>query len=166
FGIGGYHDLLPPPEVRAAEIEQVSRPTIYPPVNGWLWAREAVATRYDVATHKRLNPETEISLGCGGREILFTLLRALITKKKPKRGKKRQKVIMTDPCYGGQYWAVVDAGGEPVCVPCGLGHNYCGRVIEILRSCKGDEILAVIVDSIHNPTGYVPTTLELVALGR
>jgi aspartate/methionine/tyrosine aminotransferase len=164
FGIGGYHNLLSPSEIREAMKAEIDNPTIYPNVKGWKYARTAVASRFSRVCKVEVDPSTEVSLACGGREVLVLLSRALIKRAKGRR-KETAKFIVSDPCYGGQHRAIVEAGGTPLCLPCGPNDDYYGAAIQEINE-KGEEIIAVFVDPIHNPTGFSPSIQQLTAIAQ
>ncbi len=164
FGIGGYYNMLSPEPILEAMEKEVRHPTIYPEVNGWLRAREAVAARMERHYRVKVDPDTEVCLGCGGREILFVLLRSLL-KAARKRKPGARKVIVSDPCYGGQYYSIIEAGGIPVCISSGPNHDYFGGAIEYINE-NGEEVVAVFVDGIHNPTGVCAQAKQMTAVAE
>ncbi len=135
----------------------------YAPMPGVPVLREAIAQKtarcYNVAYH----PETEITVTTGATEAIYAAITTVVQPGGP------DEVIVFEPAYDSYVPAIELSGGKPVFVSLNSprvdapGVDSPGSAIDwdVVRGKITDRTRLVIVNSPHNPTGYVWTADDL-----
>jgi aspartate aminotransferase len=128
------------------------RNTTYPPAEGILELREAVAAF--IKEREGLDYSTsEILIAAGGRPLIYTAFRAIVDK--------GDKVIYPVPSWNNNHYVHFNEG-EHVVVECKKENNFMPTAEEIQPHIKGASLIAVC--SPLNPTGTTFTKKELEAI--
>jgi aspartate aminotransferase len=128
------------------------RNTTYPPADGILELREAVASF--IKEREGLDYKTsEILIAAGGRPLIYTAFRAIVDK--------GDKVIYPVPSWNNNHY-VHFTEGEHVLIECKRENNFMPTAAEIKPHIKGAALIAVC--SPLNPTGTTFKKEELEAI--
>jgi aspartate aminotransferase len=123
--------------------------TTYPPAEGILELREAVASF--IKQRENLDYTTsEILIAAGGRPLIYTAFRAIVDK--------GDKVIYPVPSWNNNHYVHFN-DAEHVVVECKLENNFMPTAAAIKPHIKGASLIAVC--SPLNPTGTTFTKKEL-----
>lgn len=126
----------------------------YPPMQGVMALRQAIADKYEWSHGAWYNPETEVTITSGATEAIFDAVAAVVH-----RG---DEVIVLEPCYDSYVPAIELNGGVPVFVPLRFP-DY-----RIDWDAVGDAITPrtrlLMINSPHNPTGAIITAADIDAL--
>ena len=126
----------------------------YAPMTGVLPLREAIAQKteqlYGIAYH----PETEVTITSGATEALFAAITAVV--------RPGDEVIVFEPAYDSYVPAIELNGGIPVYVT--LTPPTYAIDWEAVRSKITKKTRLILVNTPHNPTGYVWTANDLAQL--
>lgn len=155
YTIGDFDSsVFPIPQELENEIVDAykQRNTTYPPADGILELREAVASF--IKEREGLNYSTnEILIAAGGRPLIYTAFRAIVDK--------GDKVIYPVPSWNNNHYVHFNEG-EHVVVECKKENNFMPTAEEIKPHIKGASLIAVC--SPLNPTGTTFTKSELEAI--
>ncbi|MDP7602330.1 MAG: pyridoxal phosphate-dependent aminotransferase [Alphaproteobacteria bacterium] len=153
----GEPDFDTPDHVKEAAIEAIrSGETHYTPVNGTPALRQAIADKF-----KRENGLDygldQISVGCGGKQVLYTAIMATIDP--------GDEVVIPAPYWVSYPDIVLLAGGQPVVVDSSLDSGF--KVTpDSLAAAITPKSKWLILNSPSNPSGAAYSRDELAALGR
>jgi aspartate aminotransferase len=128
------------------------RNTTYPPADGILELREAVASFLKEREGLDYNT-TEILIAAGGRPLIYTAFRAIVDK--------GDKVIYPVPSWNNNHYVHFNEG-EHVLIECKRENNFMPTAEEIKPHIKGATLIAVC--SPLNPTGTTFKKEELQAI--
>ncbi len=155
YTIGDFDSsVFPIPQELENEIVNAyrQRNTTYPPADGILELREAVASF--IKDREGLTYTTsEILIAAGGRPLIYTAFRAIVDK--------GDKVIYPVPSWNNNHYVHFNEG-EHVLVECKKENNFMPTAAEIKPHIKGATLIAVC--SPLNPTGTTFTKAELEAI--
>ena len=155
YTIGDFDSsVFPIPQELENEIVEAykQRNTTYPPAEGILELREAVASF--IKEREGLDYSTsEILIAAGGRPLIYTAFRAIVDK--------GDKVIYPVPSWNNNHYVHFNEG-EHVVVDCKRENNFMPTAAEIQPHIKGATLIAVC--SPLNPTGTTFTKKELEAI--
>ncbi|WP_020602435.1 methionine aminotransferase [Spirosoma spitsbergense] len=128
----------------------------YAPMPGVPVLREAIAQKTARCYNVAYNPETEITVTTGATEAIYA---AITTVVQPDRSAGPDEVIVFEPAYDSYVPAIELSGGKPVFVSL----DAPGSAIDwnVVRGKITDRTRLIIVNTPHNPTGYVWTTDDL-----
>jgi aspartate/methionine/tyrosine aminotransferase len=126
----------------------------YPPSQGVLGLREAIATRYGPLLGRDLDPAGEVTVTCGCTEALAASFLGLIDP--------GDEVILIEPYYDAYPVFVSMTGAIPRQLT--LRPPSFEIDIERLRSLFSSRTKAIVLNDPHNPTGRVFTDEELSAI--
>lgn len=126
----------------------------YAPMEGVVELREQISAKLDVSYARRFDPQTEITVTCGGTEALYDAVQAVV-------GPGDEAVIF-DPAYDAYEPAVRLAGGRCVRIPLAppafrIDWDRVGRALS-------DRTRLIIVNSPQNPSCSVVGSDDLGAL--
>lgn len=128
----------------------------YPPMQGYMPLREAIAAKTEQLYGARYNPETEVTVTAGATQAIFTAIQALI--------REEDEVIIFTPAYDCYAPAVELAGGKTIYVPLQApDFNIDWDEVKKLVTRRTRMIL---INTPHNPTGTIFTPNDLVQLER
>ena len=117
----------------------------YPPGDGLLSLREAVAQQFLQRDQLQLDPMTEITITPGATTAIFCAIQALI--------RPGDEVIIFDPSYDSYRPAVNVAGGKAVHIA--LQHPNFQVDWNAVQQAITDKTRMIVVNTPHNPSGAV-----------
>jgi methionine aminotransferase len=116
--------------------------------------RAAIANKLQVSYAREVDPETEITVTCGGTEALYDAIQAVV--------RTGDEVIIFDPSYDAYEPAVRLAGGRCVRVP--LTPPAFRFDWDRIRGVVSDRTRLIIINSPQNPSCTVADAADLDAL--
>ena len=117
----------------------------YPPMAGILSLRERLAEKTQLTQGYFPDPETEVTIVSGATEALFAAVTAVI--------RSGDEVIVLEPAYDSYEPAIRLNGGVPIYVS--LNSEDFSVDWEKVRKAISPKTRAIMVNSPHNPSGYV-----------
>ncbi|MEB2775865.1 methionine aminotransferase [Algoriphagus sp. D3-2-R+10] len=128
----------------------------YAPMSGVPVLRERIAEKTKLVYGIELDSETEVTVVSGATEALYAAVTAVV--------KAGDEVILLDPAYDSYAPAVELNGGIPVFVPLELPNFSVNW--ERVKSAISDKTRLIMVNTPHNPSGYVWTQDDLNTLAE
>ncbi len=119
----------------------------YPPMAGIPGLRQRLAEKTQLTQGYFPDPESEVTIVSGATEALFAAVSAVV--------RAGDEVIVLEPAYDSYEPAITLNGGVPVYVPLNSGDFSVDW--ENVRSVISPKTRAIMVNSPHNPSGYVWT---------
>lgn len=126
----------------------------YAPMSGVPVLRERIAEKTKLVHGVDLDSESEVTVVSGATEALYAAVTAVV--------KKGDEVILFDPAYDSYAPAVELNGGIPVFVPLEMPDFSVNW--ERVKSAITDKTRMIMVNTPHNPSGYVWTQDDLDSL--
>lgn len=123
----------------------------YAPMTGVQPLREALARKTEVQYGQGYHPEREITITSGATEALFAAITAVV--------RPGDEVLVFEPAYDSYVPAIELNGGTPIFVT--LDAPDFAVDWEDVRRKITDRTRLIIVNTPHNPTGYVWTRSDL-----
>jgi methionine aminotransferase len=123
----------------------------YAPMEGDVALRAAIAAKIRAAGSRAVDPETEITVTCGGTESIYSAIQAVVAP--------GDEAIVFDPAYDAYDPAIRLAGGRCIHIPLtppGFRYDW-ARV----RAALTPRTSLVIVNNPHNPACTVATAADL-----
>ena len=117
----------------------------YPPMAGIPSLRQRLAEKTQLTQGYFPDPETEVTIVSGATEALFAAVSAIV--------RAGDEVIVLEPAYDSYEPAITLNGGVPVYVPLNSGDFSVDW--EKVKSAISPKTRAILVNSPHNPSGYV-----------
>ena len=117
----------------------------YAPMSGVSELKNALATKTQLTQGYFPDPELEVTIVSGATEALFAAFTAVV--------RPGDEVIILEPCYDSYVPAIRLNGGIPVFVP--LQSPDFSVDWELVASKITSKTRAIVVNSPHNPSGYV-----------
>jgi aspartate aminotransferase len=130
--------------------------THYPPVNGFLDVRQAIAKKFKRDNNLDYTAE-QIVVSTGAKQSLANAIMALVDP--------GDEVIMPSPYWVSYSELVKIAGGKPVEIPAGIESNF-KITAEALAGAMNERTKLVMYSSPCNPTGSVYSKEELEAISQ
>ena len=150
----GEPDFNTPDFIKAAAIDAMDKNiTHYPPVNGILEVRQAIAKKLDRDNGLKYSPE-EILVSTGAKQCIANAILSLVDA--------GDEVIMPSPYWVSYAEIVKMVGGVVIEVPAGVENDY-KITAEQLNNAITDKTRLIIYSSPCNPTGSVYSESELKA---
>lgn len=128
----------------------------YAPMSGVPVLRERIAEKIKLVYGVDLDSETEVTVVSGATEALYAAVTAVV--------KHGDEVILFDPAYDSYAPAVELNGGIPVFVPLELPNFSVNW--EKVKTTISDKTRLIMVNTPHNPSGYVWTQDDLNTLAE
>jgi methionine aminotransferase len=128
----------------------------YAPMEGVPELREQIAGKLHATYHRRFDPQTEITVTCGGTEALYDSIQAVVHA--------GDEVIIFDPAYDAYEPAVRLAGGRCVRIP--LSPPAFRFDWDRVRTALSDRTRLIIINSPQNPSCTVADSADLDALAE
>ncbi len=148
----GFPDINPPDELlKLVSHYQNKGFNQYAPMTGVKELRENICKKISTLYHHNYNPETEITITSGATQAIYTAITTLINK--------NDEVIIFEPAYDSYVPSVIACGGKPVFVPLTFPHFKIDW--ELFEKSITKKTKLVIINSPHNPTGYVISNEDL-----
>lgn len=142
--------------VEAAHRAMLDGYTHYPPAEGYLDLRTAIAERVRTRTGVDYDPAREILVTNGAALGLYLAVAALV--------EPGDEVLIPDPAFGSYAMIVESAGGVVVRVPYAPDGDRLRLDPDAYEAAVTPRTKAVILCSPDNPTGHVPARDSLAAL--
>ncbi len=117
----------------------------YAPMSGVSELKQALATKTQVSQGYYPDPESEVTIVSGATEALFAAFTAIVHP--------GDEVIVLEPAYDSYVPAITLNGGVPVFVP--LQSPDFSVDCTLVASKINSKTRAIVVNSPHNPSGYV-----------
>jgi len=151
----GFPDYDIDPRLAACVAESVAAGhNQYAPMEGNVGLRAAIAAKMVAAGGRRADPETEITISCGGTESIYSAIQAVITP--------GSEAIVFDPSYDAYDPAVRLAGGRCIHIPLDAPHFRYDW--DRVRAAVTDATRLIIINNPHNPACTVAGAADLDAL--
>ncbi|HTU68185.1 MAG TPA: methionine aminotransferase [Steroidobacteraceae bacterium] len=148
----GFPDYEIDPRLAACVTEAVAAGfNQYAPMEGNVALRAAIAAKIVAAGGRQTDPETEITISCGGTESIYSAIQAVVTP--------GSEAIVFDPSYDAYDPAIRLAGGRCVHIPLEAPHFRYDW--ERVRAAVNDRTRLVIINNPHNPACTVATAADL-----
>lgn len=126
----------------------------YAPMPGVLKLREAIASKVARFYDHKCDPDLNVTVTAGATQALFTAILALVNS--------GDEVIIFEPAYDSYLPGIILAGGVPV--PVELNENDFGYDWDLVKSKITAKTKLIILNSPHNPTGYVSNPDDIAEL--
>jgi methionine aminotransferase len=151
----GFPDYPVDPRLSQALIETIAEGrNQYAPMEGVVDLRHAIAGKLQASYARSVDPESEITVTCGGTEALYDSIQAVV--------RAGDEVIIFDPSYDAYEPAVRLAGGRCVRVP--LAPPSFRFDWDAVRDAVSDRTRLIIINSPQNPSCTVADSDDLDAL--
>lgn len=151
----GFPDYAIDPRLSEALIEVVGEGrNQYAPMEGTLELREQIAKKLEICYQRRLDPQTEITVTCGGTEALYDAIQSVVGP--------GDEAIIFDPAYDSYEPAVRLAGGR--CVRIALAPPSFRFDWDEFRGALNERTRLVIINSPQNPSCTVASREDLDSL--
>ncbi|WP_422744733.1 pyridoxal phosphate-dependent aminotransferase [Mycobacterium sp. WMMD1722] len=130
----------------------------YPPGLGIEPLRKAIAAQRERKYGVAYDPDTEVLVTAGATEAIAASVLGLV--------EPGSEVLLIEPFYDSYSPVIAMAGCHRAAVPLTRNGGGFGIDIEALRRAVGPRTRALIVNSPHNPTGWVASDADLAALAE
>jgi methionine transaminase len=151
----GFPDYPVDPRLSQALVETIAEGrNQYAPMEGVVDLRTVIANKLQVSYARRFDPESEITVTCGGTEALYDAIQAVV--------RTGDEVIIFDPSYDAYEPAVRLAGGRCVRVP--LAPPTFHFDWDTVRGALSDRTRLIIINSPQNPSCTVAGAEDLDSL--
>ncbi|MEB2784032.1 methionine aminotransferase [Algoriphagus persicinus] len=128
----------------------------YAPMSGVPVLRERIAEKTKLVYGVELDSESEVTVVSGATEALYAAVTAVVTT--------GDEVILFDPAYDSYAPAIELNGGRPIFIPLELPHFSVNW--EKVKAAITDKTRLIMVNTPHNPSGYVWTQNDLKTLAE
>src|SRR3954465_15599802 len=123
----------------------------YAPMEGNVQLRAAIAAKIVAAGGRAVDPETELTVSCGGTESIYSAIQAMVGA--------GDEAIVFDPAYDAYDPAVRLAGGRCIHIPLAAPHfRYDWQRV---RAALGERTRLIVINNPHNPACTVATAADL-----
>jgi methionine aminotransferase len=151
----GFPDYAIDPRLSASLIEVIGEGrNQYAPMEGTMDLREQIARKLESCYQRHFDPQTEITVTCGGTEALYDAIQSVVGP--------GDEAIIFDPAYDSYEPAVRLAGGR--CVRIALSPPAFRFDWDEVRRALSDRTRLIIINSPQNPSCTVATREDLDAL--
>ena len=153
----GEPDFDTPDNVKKVAIEAInSGQTKYTPVNGTKELIESIIKKFKRENDLVFEPD-EITVGCGGKQVIFNALLATI--------EKGDEIIIPAPFWVSYPDMALLVDGQPVVLDCSLDNNFKINPQDLENKIT-NKTKWIILNSPSNPTGAFYTEMELQNLAK
>ncbi|MBN2519874.1 MAG: aminotransferase class I/II-fold pyridoxal phosphate-dependent enzyme [Bacteroidales bacterium] len=128
----------------------------YADASGSFKLRDKIAQKIEQLYGKKYDPETEITITSGSTQPIFSTISALV--------REGDQVVVFEPIAGNYLQAIELNGGEPVYVK--MKEPNFSIDWEDVQKVINSKTRMIIINSPHNPTGWVMTELDMIRLQR
>ncbi len=148
----GFPDYPVDPELAACVTDAVAAGfNQYAPMEGEVALRTEIATKIAAAGGRNVDPESEITVSCGGTEAIYSAIQAVVGQ--------GDEAIVFDPAYDVYDPAIRLAGGRCIHIPL-LPPDF--RIDwDRVRACVSPRTRLVIINNPHNPACTVASATDL-----
>ncbi len=126
----------------------------YAPMPGLPALRESLSRKVNSLYGYAPNPETEITITPGATYGIYTAFTTLLHP--------GDEAIVLEPAYDSYIPNIISLGAKPVCVP--LRYPDYSVDWNAVKMAISDKTKVIIINSPHNPTGYVWTREDMLCL--
>jgi methionine aminotransferase len=148
----GFPDYPIDPELAACVAEAVTAGfNQYAPMEGSTGLRAAIAHKIVAAGGRAVDPESELTVSCGGTESIYSAIQAVVGP--------GDEAIVFDPSYDAYDPAVRLAGGRCIHIPLQAPHFRYDW--DRVRATIGERTRLIIINNPHNPACTVATAQDL-----
>src|SRR5690242_6614350 len=126
----------------------------YAPMEGNVALRAAIAAKIAAGGGRAVDPETELTVSCGGTESIYSAIQAVVAH--------GDEAIVFDPAYDAYDPAIRLAGGRCIHIPLEAPHFRYDW--ERVKRAISDRTRMIIINNPHNPATSVVTAADLDAL--
>jgi methionine transaminase len=148
----GFPDYSIDPELAACVTEAVTAGfNQYAPMEGSIALRAAIVAKIAAAGGRAVDPESELTVSCGGTESIYSAIQAVVGP--------GDEAIVFDPAYDAYDPAIRLAGGRCVHIPLqppGFRYDW-----DRVRAAISDRTRLIIINNPHNPACTVATAADL-----
>ena len=123
----------------------------YAPMEGNIGLRAAITMGIGAAGGRSVDPETELTVSCGGTESIYSAIQAVVGP--------GEEAIVFDPAYDAYDPAIRLAGGRCVHIPLAAPHFRYDW--ERVRAAVNDRTRLIVINNPHNPATSVATAQDL-----
>jgi len=123
----------------------------YAPMEGNVGLRAAIAAKIAAGGGRAVDPETELTVSCGGTESIYSAIQAVVAH--------GDETIVFDPAYDAYDPAIRLAGGRCIHIPLEAPHFRYDW--ERVKHAINDRTRMIIVNNPHNPATSVATAADL-----
>ncbi len=117
----------------------------YPPMEGWVPLREAIAEKIEDLYQRAVHPKTEITVTPGGTYAIYTALSTLLHA--------GDEAIVFEPAYDSYIPGIKVNGGVPVVIP--LEYPSYRIDWKKVRAAITEKTKLIMLNTPHNPSGAV-----------
>jgi methionine aminotransferase len=128
----------------------------YAPMEGERALRSAIARKIAAAGGRAVDPETELTVSCGGTESIYSAIQAVVA-----RG---EDAIVFDPAYDAYDPAIRLAGGRAVHIPLEAPHFRYDW--DRVRAALTPRTRLIVINNPHNPACTAASAADLDALAE
>ena len=148
----GEPDFDTPDNIKNAAIKAIrDGQTKYTPVNGTKELNEAIIKKFKRENDLNFEPD-EITVGCGGKQVIFNALLATI--------EKGDEIIIPSPFWVSYPDIALLVDGQPIVLDCSLENNFKINPQDLENKIT-NRTKWIILNSPSNPTGTFYNELEL-----
>ena len=153
----GEPDFDTPDNVKKVAIEAINNgQTKYTPVNGTKELIESIIKKFKRENDLVFEPD-EITVGCGGKQVIFNALLATI--------EKGDEIIIPAPFWVSYPDMALLVDGQPVVLDCSLDNNFKINPQDLENKIT-NKTKWIILNSPSNPTGAFYTEMEIQNLAK
>jgi methionine aminotransferase len=151
----GFPDYPIDPELASAVTEAVQAGfNQYAPMEGSVALRAAIVAKIASAGGRQVDPETELTVTCGGTESIYSAIQAVVGT--------GDEAVVFDPSYDAYDPAIRLAGG--LCVHIPLAPPHFRYDWDRVRSAVNERTRLIVINNPHNPACTVASAADLEAL--
>ena len=153
----GFPDYPIDPRLAACVSEAVAAGfNQYAPMEGSVALRESIATKIAAAGGRGVDPETELTVTCGGTESIYSAIQAVVGA--------GHEAIVFDPAYDAYDPAIRLAGGRCIHIPLAAPHFRIDW--DRVRDALSERTRLIVINNPHNPACTVASRADLDELAR
>jgi len=123
----------------------------YAPMEGNVGLRSAIAAKIAAGGGRAVDPESELTVSCGGTESIYSAIQAVVAH--------GDEAIVFDPAYDAYDPAIRLAGGRCIHIPLEAPHFRYDW--ERVKRAITDRTRMIIINNPHNPATSVATAADL-----
>ncbi|HEV7607147.1 MAG TPA: methionine aminotransferase [Steroidobacteraceae bacterium] len=123
----------------------------YAPMEGSVALRAAIASKISAAGGREVDPETELTVTCGGTESIYSAIQAVVGQ--------GHEAIVFDPAYDAYDPAIRLAGGRCIHIPLrapGFRYDW-----DRVRDAVTERTRLIVINNPHNPACTVASAADL-----
>ncbi len=148
----GFPDYPIDPDLAACVTDAVAAGfNQYAPMEGSVRLRAAIAAKIAAGGGRAVDPESELTVSCGGTESIYSAIQAVVGA--------GDEAIVFDPSYDAYDPAVRLAGGRCIHIPLAAPHFRYDW--ERVRASLSERTRLIIINNPHNPATSVATADDL-----